>query len=320
MARIAFLFPGQGSQKVGMGADFYAAVPAARALFDEADAILGYPLSRVCFEGPDDQLRLTVHTQPALYVTSCVALEALRSHCALTPVAVAGHSVGEYAALYAAGVFGFADGLRLVARRAELMHEAALARPGSMAAVLGLDADTVRRVVREAQRAGIVDVANFNCPGQIVISGESVAVEEAVRLLKDAGAKRAVFLPVSGGFHSSLMAGAGAALAAVLREVTFRQAQAPVVANVTAEYCREPGRLAENLAAQVSGSVRWEESMRRLLADGVSAFVELGSGDVLAGLLRRVDREARVWSVQDMASLDRALADLGADEGDADET
>jgi [acyl-carrier-protein] S-malonyltransferase len=302
-----------------MGAEFYASTPSARALFDRADEILGYPLSRLCFEGPEDELRLTVHTQPALYVTSCAALAALRKRTSVEPYAVAGHSVGEYAALYAVGAFDFAAGLRLVARRAELMHRASEERPGAMAAVLGLDADTVRRVVAECGAAGVVGVANYNCPGQIVISGERGAVEEAGRLLKEAGAKRVLPLPVSGGFHSALMADAGAALASALHGAPFRKVRAPVVANVSARYCLDPSGLAANLAEQVSGSVRWEESMRLLLADGVSVFLELGCGDVLTGLMKRIDRDARAMSVQDLASLDAAVAELARLEGDTGE-
>lgn len=307
MSKIAFLFPGQGAQKVGMGADFYRHVETARTLFDRANETLGYDLARLCFEGPEEDLRQTIHTQPALYVTSCAALAALKSRADVTPFAVAGHSVGEYAALYAAGSVGFEKGLQLVRRRAELMQEAAERNPGAMAAVLGLEADAVRAVCEAARPAGIVAVANYNCPGQIVISGETAAVERASELAKERGAKRVVPLAVSGAFHSPLMVAAGDALYPALREAQFRQTKVPVVVNVTAEYNRAGVDFAPYLTMQVSGSVRWEESMRLLLADGVDAFLELGSGDVLSGLLKRIDRAARSVSVQDMASLEEAV-------------
>ncbi len=293
-----------------MGADFLAGSAAARAVFESADAILGFPLSRLCFEGPEEELRQTINTQPALFVTSCAALAALRERVTVQPVAVAGHSVGEYAALYAASAVTFEAGLRLVRQRAELMQEAAGRRPGTMAAVLGLDADAVRQAVEAARPAGIVAVANYNSPGQIVISGERAAVERAGELAREAGAKRVIPLPVSGGFHSPLMVGAGDALYPALREVVFKQTTVPVVVNVTAEYCKNGVDFGPYLTMQVSGSVRWEESMRRLLADGVELFLELGSGDVLAGLLKRIDKSARAISVEDMASVEQAAAAL----------
>jgi len=289
-----------------MGADFYANVEAARNLFDTADSVLGYSLSRLCFEGPEEELKQTTHTQPALYVTSCAALEALRSRVEVEPYAVAGHSVGEYAAHYAAGTIGFEAGLKLVQRRAELMHEAAQSKPGTMAAILGLDADATKRACEDARDSGVVSIANYNSPGQIVISGESAAVEKAGELAKEAGAKRVIPLSVSGAFHSPLMVMAGDALYPELRAAQFKQAQIPIVVNVTAEYSTSGVDFAPFLTMQVSGSVRWEESMRLLLSDGVDTFIELGAGEVLAGLLRRFDREARIVSVQDMASLEEA--------------
>lgn len=303
MGPVAFLFPGQGSQKVGMGADFYAGCKEARTLFESADTLLGFELTRFCFEGPEEDLRRTLIAQPALYVTSCAALAALRAQVDLTPFAVAGHSVGEYAALYAAGAVDFAEGLRLVQRRAELMQQAAEQRPGGMAAVIGLEAEAVRKICAEARSAGVVAVANYNAPGQIVISGEQVALERATELARERGARRVIPLAVSGAFHSPLMAVAGDRLHADLRAAGFRQARVPVVVNVTAEYARSGVDFAPYLTLQVSGSVRWEESMRLLISDGVDTFVELGSGTVLAGLMKRIAPSARTFSVQDMASL-----------------
>jgi [acyl-carrier-protein] S-malonyltransferase len=292
-----------------MGAELYREVEVARALVEQANEVLGFDLANLCLDGPEEELRQTINTQPALYVTSCAALAALRARIDPQPFAVAGHSVGEYAAIHAAGSVSFEKGLRLVRRRAELMHAAGQQRPGAMAAILGLDADPARELCEaaKAESGGIVTVANYNCPGQIVISGEAAAVEKACEMAKSRGAKRALPLPVSGAFHSPLMVGAGDALYPTLREALFQQARVPVVTNVNAEYTTSGADFAPLLTMQVSGSVRWEESMRLLLADGVTAFIEMGSGEVLAGLLKRIDKEARVVSVQDLASLDDAV-------------
>jgi [acyl-carrier-protein] S-malonyltransferase len=310
MGSVAFLFPGQGAQKVGMGADFYTHCVEARALFERANALLGFDLARVCFEGPEEELRHTLLAQPALYVSSCAALIALRQRLNVTPFAVAGHSVGEYAALYAAEVVDFEKGLQLVYRRATLMQEAATQRPGGMAALIGLEPEAARAICLEARALGVVTIANYNAPGQIVISGEHAALERACLLARERGAKRIVPLAVSGAFHSPLMSIAGDRLHADLRAAGFRQAKVPVVVNVAAEYVRSGVDFAPYLTMQVSGSVRWEESMRLLLSDGVDTFVELGSGTVLAGLMKRIAPSARTFSVQDMASLEEAVEGL----------
>ena len=314
MKRIALIFPGQGSQRTGMGREFYEHYEPARDLFERACEILGYDVASLCFQGPDDKLRDTLFAQPALYLASAAGLAALRSLAAFDVFAYAGHSVGEYAALYAAGSVTFETGLKLVKRRAELMQEAARQRPGTMAAVLGLPAETVEALCDEARRTGVVVVANYNCPGQTVISGEVDAVQRAADLARERGARRVIPLAVSGGFHSPLMVQAGDALYPDLREALFKDAAVPVVMNVTADYCRHGVDFAPYLTMQVSSPVRWEESMRRLLADGVSLFVEVGVGDVLAGLLRRIEKSVQVVSVQDRKSLELA-ADLIAEAG-----
>lgn len=312
MAKAAFLFPGQGSQKVGMGQDLAARFAEARQVYERADAQLGFALSRLCFEGPDEALRQTDAAQPALFVTSIAALRAFEATCPTTPAAVAGHSVGEYAALVAAGALTFEDGLGLVYTRGKLMREAAEARPGAMAAVLGLDPDAVRQLCDEIRKSGVgvVSVANLNGAGQSVISGETAAVEAAAEMAKTRGAKRVKMLPVTGGFHSPLMVTAGDALFSHLSRIGFRKPRVRIVSNVTADYVELPSDLTGGLTMQVSGSVRWEESIKRLLRDGVDTFVEIGSGDVLTGLMKRIEPSALALAVRDSETLDKTCAAL----------
>ncbi len=307
MSKIAFVFPGQGSQFVGMGKDLYDLYPEVRQVFDTADSILGISLSKLCFEGPEEELRLTVNTQPALFTTSVACLRMLEQN-GIRPDATAGHSIGEYAALVAAGALPFEQGLKLVRKRAELMQEAAAQHPGTMAAVIGLDSDAVRAICEKASDAGIVDVANYNSPGQVVISGEIKAVEAASECAKEAGAKRVLPLNVSGGFHSRLMSSAAEQLGAALTAAEFTDAAIPVIANVTADYVQKADDIRRCLAQQVAGSVLWDKSVARMAADGVDRFVEVGPGKVLAGLIKRIADTAEVKGVGDVASLQQYLA------------
>lgn len=305
MGKLAYLFPGQGSQIVGMGRDVCAHSPEALKVFDEGDTYLGSKISTLCFYGPEETLRQTVVAQPALYVTSVAVLKALEEAGARRPDAVAGHSIGEYAALVASGALAYLDGLHLVERRAQEMQRAAEASPGAMAAVLGLSADEVVAACAEAQDggAGVVQAANFNSPGQVVISGTADGIAKASEIAKAKGAKRVVALNVSGAFHSSLMSEAAHGMTVVLASTPMSQASVPVVANLTANYETSPNEIKQNLAAQVDHPVRWDESIARLVEDGFDTFVEIGPGAVLAGLMKRLAPEAAVYSVSDQAGV-----------------
>jgi [acyl-carrier-protein] S-malonyltransferase len=305
--KLAFVFPGQGSQSVGMGRDLYESHSAAKEVFDTANDVLGFDLSHLMFEGPEEELTQTVNTQPALLVASVAALRVIQSY-GIQHSFAAGHSVGEYAALVSAGALELADAVRLVRRRGELMSEAGKAGGGAMAAVLGLSADDVRDVVHEAQSAGIVDVANYNSPGQVVISGAPEAVEEAGRIAKERGAKRVLPLKVSGAFHSRLMASAAEAMESELLKAEIHDPAVPVVANVTADYVRSADEVRDALAKQVTGSVRWDESVLKMAADGAEGFIEVGSGAVLAGLIGRIVKGVYVTSAGTASAVEALLS------------
>ena len=297
--KLGFVFPGQGAQSVGMGRDLYENNPAAKRALDACE--LACPgLLFICFDGPEEMLKETAWTQPALFAISVAAYEAVKSE-GIEPVAVAGHSIGEYAALYAAGVFDIPTGMALVRARATAMAEAAKANPGAMAAVLALEPETVVNIC--AETPGIVVPANFNCPGQIVISGEVAAVEAASVALKEAGAKRVIALAVSGAFHSPLMQPAADKLAVALGEAQLHAPNIPVIANVTAAQESSIDEIRANLVAQVPGQVRWTESVEKMREMGVEAFVELGSGKVLAGLIKKIAPDVPTHSIGDSASL-----------------
>lgn len=306
---LAFVFPGQGAQKVGMGAALAAAHPLARETFETADRVLGFALSRLCREGPAEELKKSSNTQPAL-LTHSVAAWRLLDAAGLAPAWVAGHSLGEYSACVAAGALSFEDALRLVRRRGELMYQAGVDRPGAMAAILGLEGPVVEAACAEAAGTGIVQAANFNAPGQVVISGEIAAVDRACELAKAKGAKRAIRLEVSGAFHSPLMGAASRGLNEALAAVAIRDARCPVIANVSARPVRQAGEIRAALEQQLLGAVRWEETMRFLLAHGATC-VELGTGTVLRGLLRTLDKAAPSTNVDDPDSLAAALQALG---------
>jgi len=289
-----------------MGRDLIAGSAAARALFDIADSVLGYSLAELCLEGPEERLQQTENAQPALYTMSLACLEAAREQGSLPdggPDFVAGHSLGEYTALAAAGAFDFADGLRLVQERGRLMHEAASERPGAMAAILGLDEDAVRAICAGAG----AEVCNLNAPGQVVIGGTAQAVDGAMALALERGASRGVRLKVSGAFHTSMMVPALGAMRAAVEATPFRDARVPVVVNTTATALQRAGDLREELVDQLARPVYWQRSVEYMRAQGVARFIEFGPGRVLSGLIRRIDRSAAVANVSDLAGA-RSLA------------
>ncbi|MDF2725129.1 MAG: malonyl CoA-ACP transacylase [Paenibacillus sp.] len=312
MKRIAFVFPGQGAQAVGMGKDFYDHHAGAKSFFDRADQALGIRLSDLIFNGPEEDLKKTTNTQPALLATSVAILEAVKE-LGIEPDFVAGHSLGEYCALVAAQVMSFEDAVRTVRARGEYMEQAVPGGKGGMAAVLGADRAKLSELCDAVTaEVGVVEMANVNCPGQIVVSGSVEGVQAIVERGKEAGAKRVIPLEVSGPFHSSLMQPAADRLAAKLDDVAMNDAAVPVVANVTADSVIEAGQIRRLLVDQVVSPVLWEDSVAWMIAQGVDTFVEIGSGSVLAGLIKKVDKQVTVYSINSREALDKFAAELNA--------
>lgn len=309
MSKLAFMFPGQGSQRVGMGQDLAEEYDVVAQTFAESNDILDIEVQELCFSGPEDKLTETSNTQPAILTTS-IAFYRLLQEEGITPDVVAGHSLGEYAALVAAGVLDFAQGLKLVRKRGELMSQADPEGKGTMAAVIGLNGSEVEEVCEQGSEYGIVEPANYNCPGQIVVSGEKKAVEKTTELAKEAGAKKAVVLNVSGPFHSSLMESAGEKLADYLADLKFQEPEIPVVPNVNAEPTTDPAEIKAALIKQMSGAVRWEESIQYLIDDDVETFVEVGPNRVLKGFMRRIDRSVTALNVRNQRSLQKTKKKL----------
>ena len=305
-SNMAFLFPGQGSQAVGMGKELAEKYSIARQTFDEADEALGYKLSQTCFEGPEEKLRMTEVTQPAILTMSIAAWRVLDEK-GLKPGFVAGHSLGEYSAHVAAGTFSFADAVRTVRKRGQFMQEAVPVGVGAMSAILGMELARVMEVCRDAAQGEVCEPANINSPEQIVISGHTAAVERATKLADERGAKRAKILPVSAPFHCSLMKPAQDRLAADLQQLNFSDSQMPVACNVDAALVNDADSSRDALVRQVTGSVKWEQCLRLLMDKGATTFVEIGPGKVLCGLMRQIDRSKACSNIGDEASLQKTL-------------
>ena len=305
MAKIAFIYPGQGAQKAGMGKDFYENSELAKAVYDKASELLQIDMKALCFE-ENEKLDLTEYTQAAL-VTTCLAMTKVVEERGLKPDVTAGLSLGEYCAISVAGGMKEEDSISLVRKRGILMQNTVPAGEGAMAAILGMDASVIEEGIKDLEG---VTVANYNCPGQIVITGETKAVEKAAEILKEAGAKRAVLLNVSGPFHSPMLKQAGEELAKEMEKVEMEPLQIPYVTNVTAEYVTDIRETKKLLAEQVAASVRWQESVERMIAEGVDTFVEIGPGKTLAGFLRKIDRSVKVYNIGTWEDIDKVVLEL----------
>ncbi len=302
MKPIAFIFPGQGSQYVGMGKEFFDHFSVAKQIFEEADDTLHFSISALCFNGPEEALRLTENTQPAILTTSIAALKVLQSEKGMTPQFTAGHSLGEYSSLVASGALAFSEAVHMVRLRGKFMQEAVPVGEGAMAAVLGMERGQVEKLCEEISSGEVLSPANFNCPGQIVIAGHSKAVERAIERIRQEG-KKAVLLPVSAPFHSPLMKPAGERLKKALEEISVSDLKIPVVTNVEAEVNTFKDRVKGLLVAQVSSPVRWEESMRKMIEKGMEQFLEIGPGKVLSGLMKRIDSRMETKNLEDLQTL-----------------
>ncbi|MEE9371296.1 MAG: ACP S-malonyltransferase [Sedimentisphaerales bacterium] len=307
--KTAFLFPGQGAQAVGMGAEIARAFDVAAQVYKKADDIIGFNLSRICFEGPAEQLNSTTISQPAIFVTSAVILEVLRTElatCQIKPDVTAGLSLGEYTALYAAGVISFEDALTLVAKRGQAMQAAAEMKEGAMVSIIGLDEDKVNQLCVEASEGGILQAVNFNCPGQIVVSGSKAASERAEKLAEKYGAIKAVRLDVAGAFHTEMMSTAADALKVALEKTEISEpSDVKIIANINSEYYKESSEIAQGLIKQLTNAIYWQKCMQKLIDESIENFYEIGPGRVLTGLMRRINRKTKVINVSTLQAINQ---------------
>ena len=310
MAKTAFVFPGQGAQYVGMGKQIADTYGSANAIFEQASAALGFDIKKMIFESDDETLKITENTQPAILTVSTACMQPLLEK-GIIPDAVAGLSLGEYSAHVASGTMAFGDAVSIVRKRGKFMQEAVPLGVGTMAAILGLEDQVVIECCKAASEAGIVEPANFNCPGQIVIAGDVKAVERAVELCKEKGAKRAMLLPVSAPFHCSMLKPAGEKLEQEFEKIEISDMKTPVVANVTAQYITDKSKIKELLIKQVSSPVLWEASVKMMIDDGFDTFIEVGPGKVLSGFIKKINKDVRVLNVEDIESLNKTLEELG---------
>lgn len=312
MSKVAFVFPGQGSQYIGMGKDLYEKYEVARKVFDEFDFILEKNLSNLCFEGNEEDLKQTINSQPAILAVSIAAYEVLKSKCNIVPDYLAGHSLGEYSALYVAGVINLPEIIKLVQKRAELMNEAPA---GSMIAILGMDDDKLQQTIQEASTAGVICAANYNTPDQTVISGETIAVEKANELAKELGAKRVIPLAVSGAFHSPLMKPIAENFTKYVNNTNVNDAHIAVVTNVDARPTVDKAEFSSKMIKQIYSSVYWKQTINTMVEQGVDTFIEIGPGKVLSGMIKKICKTANVYNVSDVESLEKMLSECVTEVG-----